>query len=342
MQWRELPEGWDTLIPTFPPDAKGAASRETSGQVLNAVAQRVPWLRGGAADLSPSTKTHMTFQGAGDFEAGQWAGRNFHFGIREHAMGAIVNGLSLSKLRPFGASFFIFSEYMKQPIRLSALMEIPTIFVFTHDSVGVGEDGPTHQPVEQLAALRAMPGLLEFRPGDANEVAEVWRVVMQLHHDPAVLVLSRQAMPTLDRTKYAPASGVARGAYILSDPAQGEPEVILMATGTEVGLIAQAGDVLTQQGVRVRLVSMPSWNLFERQPREYRESVLPPHLTARVAVELATAFGWDRYTGFQGEIIAMHTFGTSAPLKDVSKHFGFTPQRVVEAALAQIGRAPTA
>lgn len=342
MQVRELPKGWDELIPTFPADAKGEAGRESSGKVLNAIAQKVPWVVGGAADLAPSTKTRLTFDGAGDFEAGEWGGRNFHFGIREHAMGAIVNGLSLSKLRPFGSGFFIFFEYMKQPIRLSALMEIPTIFVFTHDSIGVGEDGPTHQPVEQLAELRAMPGLLEFRPGDANEVAEAWRFIMQLRHDPAVLVLSRQAMPTLDRTKYAPASGVAKGAYVLKDPAQGEPEVILMATGTEVALIAQAADELEAQGVRVRLVSMPSWNLFERQPKEYRDSVLPPGLTARVAVEQASAFGWDRYTRSHGEIIAMHTFGTSAPMKDVAKHFGFTPERVVEAALGQIGRAPGA
>ena len=342
MQVRRLPEGWDELIPSFPADAKGEAGRESSAQVENAIGQKVPWLIGGAADLAPSTKTHLTFDGAGDFEAGQRAGRNFHFGIREHAMGAIVNGLSLSKLRPFGSTFFIFTEYMKQPIRLSALMEIPTIFVFTHDSIGVGEDGPTHQPVEQLAGLRAMPGLLEFRPGDANEVAETWRVVMQLRHDPAVIVLSRQAMPTLDRTRYAAASGVAKGAYVLKDPDAGEPEVILMATGTEVSLIAQAGDALSAQGVRVRLVSMPSWGLFERQPREYRETVLPPRLAARVAVEQESSFGWDRYTGSHGEIIAMHTFGTSAPLKDVVKRFGFTPERVVEAALEQIGRAPRA
>ncbi len=342
MQVRRLPEGWDELIPSFPADAKGEAGRESSAQVENAIGQKVPWLIGGAADLAPSTKTHLTFDGAGDFEAGQRAGRNFHFGIREHAMGAIVNGLSLSKLRPFGSTFFIFTEYMKQPIRLSALMEIPTIFVFTHDSIGVGEDGPTHQPVEQLAGLRAMPGLLEFRPGDANEVAETWRVVMQLRHDPAVIVLSRQAMPTLDRTRYAAASGVAKGAYVLKDPDAGEPEVILMATGTEVSLIAQAGDALSAQGVRVRLVSMPSWSLFERQPREYRETVLPPRLAARVAVEQESSFGWDRYTGSHGEIIAMHTFGTSAPLKDVVKRFGFTPERVVEAALEQIGRAPRA
>ena len=342
MQVRRLPEGWDELIPSFPADAKGEAGRESSAQVENAIGRKVPWLIGGAADLAPSTKTHLTFDGAGDFEAGQRAGRNFHFGIREHAMGAIVNGLSLSKLRPFGSTFFIFTEYMKQPIRLSALMEIPTIFVFTHDSIGVGEDGPTHQPVEQLAGLRAMPGLLEFRPGDANEVAETWRVVMQLRHDPAVIVLSRQAMPTLDRTRYAAASGVAKGAYVLKDPDAGEPEVILMATGTEVSLIAQAGDALSAQGVRVRLVSMPSWSLFERQPREYRETVLPPRLAARVAVEQESSFGWDRYTGSHGGIIAMHTFGTSAPLKDVVKRFGFTPERVVEAALEQIGRAPRA
>ncbi|MGH7910472.1 MAG: transketolase, partial [Candidatus Dormibacteraceae bacterium] len=339
MQWRELPPGWDQLIPTFPADPKGLAGRESSAQVLNAIAERVPWLLGGAGDLAPSTKTRLTFEGAGDFEAGQWAGRNFHFGIREHAMGAIVNGLSLSKLRAFGAGFFIFTEYMKQPLRLSALMEIPTIFVFTHDSIGVGEDGPTHQPVEQLAALRAVPGLLEFRPGDANEVAETWRCVMQLSHDPAVIVLSRQSMPTFDRSKYAAARGVARGAYVLSDPGQGDPEVILMATGTEVSLIVSAGEALAARGIRARLVSMPSWGLFERQPKEYRDAVLPPQVTARVAVEQESSFGWERYTGLQGAVIAMHTFGTSAPLKDVVKRFGFTPERVTEAALAQLGRA---
>ena len=337
MQTRQLPNGWDQDIPAFPGDAKGLSGRDASGQVLNAIARHVPWLIGGAADLAPSTKTRLTFEGAGDFGADDRGGRNFHFGIREHAMGAIVNGLSLSKICAFGAGFFIFSEYMRQPIRLAAIMEIPAIYVFTHDSIGVGEDGPTHQPVEQLAALRSMPGLIVLRPGDANAVAEAWRLIMQLRHEPAVLVLSRQAMPTLDRTRYAPAYGLARGAYVLADAAPGDPEVILMGTGTEVALVVAAYEQLAQQGIRARAVSMPSWDLFERQPQAYRNSVLPPHVTARVAVEQAASFGWDRYVGPTGTAITMHTFGTSAPLKDVARKFGFTPERVVEAAKDQRG-----
>ncbi len=336
MQWRELPDGWDGEIPEFPPDGKGLSGRDASGKVLNAVAKNVPWLIGGAADLAPSTKTRLTFEGAGDFTAEDRSGRNLHFGIREHAMGAAVNGLSLSKIRAYGAGFFIFSEYQKQPLRLAALMEIPTIMIFTHDSIGVGEDGPTHQPVEQLAELRAMPGLIVLRPGDANEVSEAWRLIMQLKHDPAVLVLSRQNMPTLDRTTYAPASGLARGAYVLADSAPSDPEVILMGTGTEVGLVVAAYEQLAAEGTRVRAVSMPSWDLFERQPEEYRESVLPRRVTARVAVEQASTFGWHHYVGMSGEVIAMHTFGTSAPLKDVAQKFGFTPERVVAAAKAQL------
>jgi len=312
VQTRQLPNGWDQDIPAFPGDAKGLSGRDASGQVLNAIARHVPWLIGGAADLAPSTKTRLTFDGAGDFSADDRGGRNFHLGIREHAMGAIVNGLSLSKIRAFGAGFFIFSEYMRQPIRLAALMEIPVIYLFTHDSIGVGEDGPTHQPVEQLAALRSMPGLVVLRPGDANEVAEAWRLIMELRHEPAVLVLSRQAMPTLDRTRYAPASGVARGAYVLAAAAPGDPEVILMGTGTEVALVVAAYEQLTPQGIRARAVSMPSWDLFERQPQEYRKSVLPPLVMVRVAVEQAASFGWDRYVGLTGTAIAMHTFGTSA------------------------------
>jgi len=338
MQTRRLPNGWDQDMPTFPADARGLSGRDASGQVLNAIARHVPWLIGGAADLAPSTKTRLTFEGAGDFSADERSGRNLHFGIREHAMGAVVNGLSLSKIRAFGAGFFIFSEYMRQPIRLAALMEIPVIYVFTHDSIGVGEDGPTHQPVEQLAALRSMPGLIVLRPGDANEVAEAWRLIMELRHDPAVLVLSRQAMPTLDRTRYAPASGLVRGAYVLADSAPGDPEVILMGTGTEVALVVAAYEQLAEQGIRVRAVSMPSWDLFERQPQEYRHGVLPPRVTARVAAEQAASFGWDRYVGPTGTAIAMHTFGTSAPLKDVVRKFGFTPEQVVEAANGQLGR----
>ncbi|MDP9248669.1 MAG: transketolase [Candidatus Dormibacteraeota bacterium] len=336
MQWRELPEDWDKEIPEFPPDAKGLSSRDASGKVLNAVAKNVPWLIGGAADLAPSTKTRLTFEGAGDFTAENRAGRNLHFGVREHAMGAAVNGLSLSKIRAYGAGFFIFSEYQKQPLRLAALMEIPTIMIFTHDSIGVGEDGPTHQPVEQLAALRAMPGLIVLRPGDANEVSEAWRLIMQLKHDPVVMVLSRQNMPTLDRARYAAASNLTKGAYVLADAAPGDPDVILMGTGTEVGLVVAAYEQLAAEGIKARAVSMPSWELFERQPEEYRESVLPRGVTARVAVEQAAAFGWHQYVGLTGAVIAMHTFGTSAPLKDVVKKFGFTPENVVAAAKAQL------
>jgi transketolase len=336
MQWRELPDGWDRDIPEFPSDAKGVSGRDASGKVLNAVARNVPWLIGGAADLAPSTKTRLTLEGAGDFSADDRAGRNLHFGVREHAMGAAVNGLSLSKIRAYGAGFFIFSEYQKQPLRLAALMEIPTIMIFTHDSIGVGEDGPTHQPVEQLASLRAMPGLIVLRPGDANEVAEAWRLIMNLKHDPVALVLSRQNMPTLDRTRYASAAGLTRGAYVLADAADGDPDLILMATGTEVGLVVAAYEQLAAGGIRVRVVSMPSWELFERQPDEYRDSVLPRQVRARVAVEQGSAFGWHQYVGLDGEVIAMQTFGTSAPLKDVVKRFGFTPERVVAAAKARL------
>jgi transketolase len=337
MQHRRLPDGWDRDLPVAPPDAKGVSGRDASATVLNAIAPRVPWLIGGAADLAPSTKTRLTFEGAGDFEPDDPGGRNFHFGIREHAMGAIVNGLSLSKIRAYGSGFFIFSEYMREPIRLGALMQVPTILVFTHDSIGVGEDGPTHQPVEQLPSLRSMPGLVVLRPGDANEVTEAWRVIMQFEHQPTVLVLSRQAMPTLDRSRYAPASGVARGAYVLADVGA-SPEIILMASGTEVSLVVEAHEQLAREGVRSRVVSMPSWELFERQPAEYRESVLPSSVTARVAVEQASSFGWDRYVGLTGETIAMHTFGASAPLKDVQRRFGFTPERVVEAAREQLAK----
>jgi transketolase len=336
MQRRELPDGWDSEIPEFPPDEKGLASRESSGQVLNAIAKHHPWLLGGAADLAPSTKSNLKFDGAGSFERDNRHGRNFHFGVREHAMSAAVNGLALSKLRAYGSGFLIFSDYGRAPIRLSALMEIPTIHIFTHDSIGVGEDGPTHQPIEHIASLRAMPALITIRPGDANEVAEAWRLTMELKHDPVVFVLSRQAMRTLDRSVYAPAAGVRRGAYVLADPPDGDPEVIIMATGTEVQLAVAAFEQLSEEGVRARVVSMPSWNLFERQDEDYRASVLPPGITARVGVEQASDFGWDRYVGPTGTTIAMRSFGMSAPLKDLQQRFGFTPEAVADAARAQL------
>jgi transketolase len=336
MQRRELPDGWDKDIPTFPADAKGLASRESSAKVLNAVAKNVPWLIGGAADLAPSTKTRLTFDGAGDFEADQYGGRNFHFGIREHGMCAVLNGMSLAKVRPFGAGFFIFTDYARPSIRLAAFMELPVIFVFTHDSIGVGEDGPTHQPVEQLASLRAVPGLITLRPCDANEVAEAWRFIMPLRHEPVMLVLSRQNLPTLDRSKYASASGLAKGAYVLADAPGGAPEVLLLATGSEVGLCVSAYEALTKEGIKARVVSMPSWELFEHQPQAYRDSVLPPSVRARVAVEQASTLGWAHYVGIDGAIIGMRTFGASAPLKDVQKKFGFEPETVVAAAKAQL------
>jgi len=328
MQHRQLPDDWDADIPEFPPDPKGKATRDTSGTVLNAIARQVPWLVGGSADLAPSTKTRLTFDGAGDFGPENPAGRNLHFGVREFAAAAVANGLSLTKIRPFWSTFLIFSDYARGAIRLSALMEIPVIHVFTHDSIGVGEDGPTHQPVEQLASLRAIPGLLVFRPADANEVAETWRVVMRHRHDPAALVLSRQALPTLDRTRYAPASGVARGAYILADPPDGDPEVILLATGSEVALALEAHQALAEDGVRARVVSMPCWELFEQQPADYQDEVLPPTITARVAVEQASTMGWHRYVGREGAVVGMHTFGTSAPLKAIKDKLGFTPDAV--------------
>ena len=332
MQRRDLPEGWDRNLPAFPADPKGVASRDSSGKVLNALAQNVPWLLGGSADLAPSTKTRLTCEGAGDFEAGQYGGRNFHFGIREHAMGAVLNGMSLSKLRPFGSGFLIFSDYMRAAIRLSALMEIPVIYVFTHDSIGVGEDGPTHQPVEQLASLRAIPHLVVMRPADANEVTECWRALMQFKHQPAALILSRQALPTLDRAKYAPAAGAARGAYVLADAPGGKPEIILIGTGSEVALCVAAYEQLTAAGVKARVVSMPSWELFDRQTPEYRESVLPAGVRRRISVEQASDCGWDRYVGLEGKCIGMHTFGASAPLKELLKKFGFTPEAIVATA----------
>jgi transketolase len=332
MQRRELPEGWDRNLPVFPADPKGLAGREASGKVLNVLAQNIPWLIGGSADLGPSNKTTLTFEGAGHFQAANPGGRNLHFGIREHAMCAIVNGLSLSKLRGFGATFFIFIDYGRPAIRLSALMELPTIFIFSHDAMGDGEDGPTHQPVEHLASLRAIPGLVVLRPGDANEVVEAYRYIMKLRHKPTVLALSRQPLPTLDRSRYAAASGVAQGAYVLADAPDGKPEVILIGSGSELILAVQAHEKLLTEGVRSRVVSMPSWDIFEHQSREYQDSVLPPEVEARVAVEQASTFGWERYVGQRGRVIGMKTFGASAPLKELQKKFGFEPEQVVAVA----------
>ena len=339
MQHRQLPDGWDKDLPIFPSDAKGVAGRDASSKVLNVLAKNVPWLLGGSADLAPSTKTRLTFEGAGDFTATNRGGRNLHFGIREHAMGSILNGLSLSKVRPYGSGFLIFSDYARGAIRMGALMEIPVIHIFTHDSIGVGEDGPTHQPIEQLASLRAIPNLIDFRPADANEVAEVWRVIMQLQHEPVALILSRQALPTIDRTKYAAASGAAKGAYVLADTPGGKPDVLLMANGSEVSLCLEASEKLKAEGIKARVVSMPSWELFERQPQDYRDNVIPPTVTARVCVEQASTFGWARYAGLTGEVIAMKTFGASAPLKELQKKFGFTTDNVVAAAKEQVQKA---
>jgi transketolase len=338
MQHRQLPEGWDKNLPVFPADPKGMASRDSSAKVLNVLAQNVPWLIGGAADLAPSTKTRLTFDGAGDFEADNYAGRNFHFGIREHAMCSILNGMSISKIRAFGSGFMIFSDYSRPPMRLAAIMEIPVIYVFTHDSIGVGEDGPTHQPIEQLASLRALPGFITLRPADANEVTEAWRVIMQLRHEPAALVLSRQALPTMDRGKYASAVGVAKGAYILADSLDGKPDLILMATGSEVSLCVSAYETLSAEGRKVRVVSMPSWEIFEHQSQEYRESVLPQAVTARISVEQAATFGWSQYVGHAGKSLGMKSFGASAPLKELQKRFGFTPEAVVAAARELLGK----
>ena len=338
MQRRELPTGWARNLPIFPADAKGVAGRDASGKTLNVLAQSIPWFLGGSADLGPSNKTTLTFPGAGDFQADSPGGKNLHFGIREHAMAATVNGLALSKLRPFGASFFIFSDYARPAIRLAALMELPSLFVFTHDAMGDGEDGPTHQPVEHLASLRAIPGLIVLRPGDANEVVEAYRYIVQLRHQPTVLALSRQPLPTLDRTKYAPASGVAKGAYVLADAPGGNPEAIIIASGSEVSLAVEAHEKLLAEGIRSRVVSMPSWEIFEHQPRDYRDSVLPPSVQTRVAVEQASTFGWERYVGTADHVIGMKTFGASAPLKELQKKFGFQPDQVVAAVKQQLGR----
>jgi transketolase len=338
MQRRDLPAGWDRTLPVFPADPKGIAGREASGKVLNVLAQNIPWFLGGSADLGPSNKTTLTYEGAGSFQAGSPGGKNLHFGVREHAMAATVNGLSLSKLRPFGATFFIFSDYARPAIRLSALMELPTIFVFTHDAMGDGEDGPTHQPVEHLASLRAIPGLVTLRPADANEVVEAYRYVMQLRHQPAVLALSRQPLPTLDRRAFASAAGVARGAYVLADPPSGDPDLVLIASGSEVSLVVEAHEKLLAEGIRSRVVSMASWEIFDAQTQEYRDSVLPPSVKARLAVEQASTFGWERYVGSSGRVIGMTTFGASAPLKALQKKFGFEPDQVISAARQLLGK----
>ncbi|MGA7908136.1 MAG: transketolase [Candidatus Sulfotelmatobacter sp.] len=332
MQRRELPEGWDRDLPTFPGDAKGMATRESSGKVLNALAQNVPWLLGGSADLAKSNKVDLKFEGAGDFFPEEYRGRNLHFGVREHAMGAIVSGLTLSRLRAFGATFFNFTDYMRPSMRLAALMEIPAIYVMTHDSIGLGEDGPTHQPVEQLASLRAMPNMLVLRPCDANETVEAWKIAMQQRHRPTTLVLTRQNLPTLDRSKYAAASGVAKGAYVLTDAPGGKPDVVLIGTGSEISLCLEACEKLASEGIKTRVVSMPSWELFGEQDAAYRESVLPAAVAARVSVEMGATLGWDRYVGAKGRKIGMHSFGASAPLRDLLKHFGFTADAVVAAA----------
>jgi transketolase len=332
----ELPEGWDRELPVFPADPKGMATRESSGQVLNALAKKIPWLLGGAADLSGSTK--VTLKGDPNLDVEHPGGRNIYFGVREHAMGAIVNGMVLCGLRAFGSTFLTFVDYMRATVRLASIMEIPTFHVMTHDSIGLGEDGPTHQPVEQLASLRAIPGLIVLRPADANEVTEAYKIALRSTRHPLILVFSRQALPTFDRSKVAPASGVQKGAYVLVDAEGGKPEILLMATGSEVRLIVEAQEKLRAAGIRARAVSMPSWELFEQQSPEYRESVLPSAVKARVAVEQAAAFGWDRYAGPTGAIIAMRSFGASAPIKDLLPHFGFTVDHVVAAAKAQLGR----
>lgn len=336
MQLGGLPTGWDRDLPVFPADAKGVAGRDASGKTLNVLSKNIKWLLGGSADLGSSNKTQLKFEGAGEFQAGSFGGKNFHFGVREHAMCAVVNGMTLSKLRAFGATFFIFSDYARPAIRLASLMELPSLFIFTHDALGDGEDGPTHQPIEQLISMRAMPGLVTLRPGDANEVVEAYRYIMQLKHQPTVLTLTRQPIPTLDRTKYAPASGVAKGAYVLGDCPDGNPDVILIATGSELYVAAQAHEQLLSEGIRSRVVSMPSWDIFENQTAEYRESVFPAKVRARVVIEQAATFGWERYVGTTGAIIGMNSFGASAPYKDLQKHFGFTPEAVIAAAREQL------
>ena len=338
IQDRELPVGWDKDLPTFPADPKGIATRESSGKVLNAVAKNIPWMIGGSADLAKSNKVNLTFEGAGDFQAGNYGGRNLHFGVREHAMAAATTGIVLSRIHAFCATFFNFTDYMRPTMRLAALMELPAIYIMTHDSIGVGEDGPTHEPIEQLASLRAMPNMLVLRPGDANEVTEAWKIVMHQKFRPATLVLTRQPMPTFDRTKFAPASGVAKGAYVLSDAPGGKPDLILIGTGSEVSLCVEAAEKLRAEGVKARVVSMPSFELFEEQDAAYHDSVLPPSVRARVTVEEGAKLGWHRYAGDRGVILGMHTFGMSAPIKVVAEHFGFTVEHVVSSAKQAIAQ----
>jgi len=338
MQKGELPAGWDINLPSFPADAKGMATRDSSGKTLNVLASNIPWMVGGSADLAHSNKTNLTFGDAGDFFADEHGGRNVHFGVREHAMGAIVNGMTLTKLKSFSATFFNFSDYMRPSMRLGALMEIPAIYIFTHDSIGLGEDGPTHQPIEQLAGLRAMPNMVVLRPCDANEVVEAYRVILQRKHGPSTLVLTRQTLPTLDRAKYAKASGLAKGAYVLADAPGGQPDIILMGSGSEVALCLAASEKLNAEGIKVRVVSMPSWELYEKQDAAYKESVLPARVTARVSVEMGSTLGWERYVGAKGRSIGMHTFGASAPLKDVLKEFGFVPENVAAVAKQVLGK----
>ena len=338
IQKRELPDGWDKDLPVFPADAKGMAGRVASSKVIQVLAKNIPWLIGGAADLNESTKTDITDKSAGSFEPGSYAGRNLHFGIREHEMAAVLNGLALTKVRPFGSGFFIFSDYARPAIRLSAIMEIPTIHVFTHDSIGVGEDGPTHQPVEQLPGLRSIPGMVVLRPADANECVEAYKVIMKLTHEPAALLLTRQDIPTFDRTKYASAEGVARGGYIMADADGGKPDVLLMGSGSEVQLCVEAFEALKAEGIKARVISLPSWDIFEKQDEAYRNEVVPHDVMARVYVEKASTFGWERFTGIDGAKIGMHTFGASAPLKALVTKFGFSPDKVVEAAKDQIAR----
>jgi transketolase len=338
MERYNLPNGWDKDIPAFAADAKGLATRDSSGQVLNAIAKNVPWVVGGAADLNPSTKTFLKFEGAGVQTAANPGGRNIHYGVREHAMGAVVNGLTLSKLRGYGSGFLIFSDYGRGALRLGAVQHAPVLYVFTHDSIGVGEDGPTHQPIEHLASLRAMPNLCLIRPADANEVVEAYRVAMHSKHTPTVLALTRQAVPTFDRAKYAAATGLQKGGYVLADAAGGKPDVLLIGTGSEVQLCVEVYERLTAEGVKARVVSLPSWDLFEAQPQQYRDSVIPPGVAARVCVEMASVFGWERYAGPTGKVIGMTFFGKSAPLKDLLKHFGFTADAVYAAAREQLGK----
>jgi transketolase len=329
IQNRELPAGWQEELPVFPADEKGLATRQSNSKVLNAIAKKIPWLVGGAADLEPSTKTYIT--GSGDFEKGNFNNRNFHFGIREHAMGAIVNGMALSKLRSFGATFFVFTDYMRPAIRLAALMEQPSIFIFTHDSIGLGEDGPTHQPIEHLASLRAMPNLEVIRPADANELSVLWKYILEVKDHPIALVLTRQGVPTFDRTKFAPAENALQGAYILAD-SNGAPDVILMGTGSEVQLCVKASEELNKTGIKTRVVSMPCWSLFDKQSQEYKNSVLPQSVKARIAIEAGAKFGWEKYTGDHGAIIGMESFGASAPYKDLYKTFGLTVENIIELA----------